>query len=129
VAFGVSMGCALLFGFAPIVGVRRAGLQSTLHGGARGSTRTAMGGRRLLVAAEVALALVVLCGAGLLLKSLAGLLHVDPGLDPARVLTMQGSLPQADVYGPAERQTFCADLDRSVRGNAPVVLAQRAARR
>ena len=110
----VSLGCALLFGLAPLAGARRAGLQAVLHGGARGTTRTAMGARRFLVAAEVALALVVLCGAGLLLKSLAGLLHVDPGLDPKRVLSMQVSLPQADTYGPAERKTFCEDLDRSV---------------
>jgi putative ABC transport system permease protein len=121
--FAISIACALLFGLAPIVGVRRAGLQAALHGGSRGSTRTAMGARRLLVAAEVALALVVLCGAGLLLKSLAGLLHVDPGLDPARVLAMQVSLPQADAYGRAERQTFCADLDRSVAEEGLVFVA------
>ena len=110
----VSLVCALLFGLAPLAGARRAGLQVVLHGGARGTTRTAMGARRFLVAAEVALALVVLCGAGLLLKSLTGLLRVDPGLDPKRVLSMQVSLPQADTYGPAERKTFCEDLDRSV---------------
>ena len=110
----VSLACALVFGLAPLAGARRGGLQVVLHGGARGTTRTAMGARRVLVAAEVALALVVLCGAGLLLKSLAGLLHVDPGLDPARVLSMQVSLPQEDTYGPAERKTFCEDLDRSV---------------
>ncbi len=121
--FGVSVGCALLFGLAPLAGVRRAGLQSVVHGGTRGSTRTAMGARRLLVASEVALALVVLCGAGLLLKSLSGLLHVDPGLDPARVLAMQVSLPQPDAYGPAVRKTFCDDLDRGVQEAGAVFVA------
>jgi putative ABC transport system permease protein len=48
--------------------------------------------RRGLVAIEVALAIVVLCGAGLLVKSLSGLLQVSPGLDPHEVLTLQVSL-------------------------------------
>ena len=121
----VSLACALVFGLAPLAGARRGGLQVVLHGGARrDDSRTAMGARRVLVAAEVALALVVLCGAGLGLKSLAGLLHVDPGLDPeARVLSMQVSLPQEDTYGPAERQTFCEDLDRSVDEEGGVFVA------
>ena len=114
----VSIACALLFGLAPLAGIRRAQPQSLLLGGARGVTRSGMATRRLLVAVEVALALVVLCGAGLLLKSLASLLRVDAGLNPDRVLAMQVSLPQADTYGPAERATFCADLDRSI-GAAP----------
>jgi len=110
----VSMTCALLFGLAPLAGIRRAQPQSLLLGGTRGVTRSGMTTRRLLVAVEVALALVVLCGAGLLLKSLASLLRVDAGLDPDRVLAMQVSLPQAAPYGPAERAAFCSDLDRSI---------------
>ena len=42
----------------------------------------------------------MLCGAGLLIKSLSGLMQVSPGLDPREVLTLQVSLPQADTYGP-----------------------------
>lgn len=118
----VSISCALLFGLAPLAGARRAALGPAIHG-TRGATRAAMGARRLLVAAEVALALVVLCGAGLLLKSLSGLLHVDPGLDPAGVLAMEVSLPQADTYGPAERKTFCDDLDRSVSEAGAIFIA------
>ena len=72
--------------------------------------------RRSLVAIEVALAIVVLCGAGLLIKSLSGLLQVSPGLDPNEVLTLQVSLPQADTYGPPSRETFCADLSRNAEG-------------
>jgi len=66
--------------------------------------------RRSLVAVEVALAIVVLCGAGLLVKSLAGLLQVSPGLDPREVITLQVSLPQADTYGAPVRESFCGDL-------------------
>ena len=60
--------------------------------------------RRSLVAVEVALAIVVLCGAGLLVKSLVGPDAGQPGLDPHEVLTLQVSLPQADTYGPPVRE-------------------------
>ena len=53
--------------------------QALLREGERGSTGVANAARRALVAVEVALAIVVLCGAGLLIKSLAGLLQVSPG--------------------------------------------------
>jgi len=64
----------------------------------------------MLVAAEVALALVVLVGAGLMVKSLARLVNVDPGLDPHNVLTVTMALPQPDFYGPPVRRNFCADV-------------------
>ncbi len=108
----ISVGSALAFGLAPLLGLRRTEPQSVLREGGRTATRTALGARRVLVALEVALAIVVLCGAGLLIRSLVNLLHVDPGLDPDRVMTVQVSLPQANPYGPAERDTFCADLTR-----------------
>jgi putative ABC transport system permease protein len=113
-----SVACALLFGLAPIVGLRRASPQPGRHDGTRGSTRSAAGARRALVAVEVALAVVVLSGAGLMVKSLAGLLRVEPGLDPAHVITAEVSLPQADPYGPAERASFCDVLAREAAGSA-----------
>jgi putative ABC transport system permease protein len=71
------------------------------------------------VTSEVALALVVLCGAGLMIKSLARLLGVDPGLNPKNVLTMQMSVPQEDLYnGPPGLPQFCQDLDAHV-GSIP----------
>jgi putative ABC transport system permease protein len=68
------------------------------------------------VALEVALAIVVLSGAGLLVKSLTGLLRVNPGLDPREVLTLQVSLPQPDTYGVPIRERFCADLSAGAEG-------------
>jgi putative ABC transport system permease protein len=123
IGFGLllSAGSALLFGYAPLVGLRGTEPHSLLRAGDRGSTRFASGARRVLVAVEVALAVVVLCGAGLMIRSLAALFQVEPGLDPSRVLTMQVSLPQEDTYGPPERPAFCADLAREV-GSLPGVL-------
>ena len=90
--------------------------QGLLREGERGSTGVANVARRALVAIEVALAIVVLCGAGLLVKSLSGLMQVSPGLDPHEVLTLQVSLPQADTYGPPARESFCADLSSGAEG-------------
>ena len=107
---------AALFGFAPLLGLRSRNPNGLLREGERGSTGVANIARRSLVAIEVALAIVVLCGAGLLVKSLSGLMRVSPGLDPRDVLTMQVSLPQADTYGPPVRESFCADVSRGAEG-------------
>ncbi|HSC26369.1 MAG TPA: ABC transporter permease [Vicinamibacterales bacterium] len=113
---------AMFFSLAPLAGLRRSGLQDALQEGVRGLSRSALGPHRALVTAEIALAILVLCAAGLLVRSLANLLHVDPGLDPADVLTMRVSLPQADTYGPAERAAFCEDLARSAAASSFAVV-------
>jgi putative ABC transport system permease protein len=107
---------AALFGFAPLIGLKRREPQTLLRDGGRGSTGTAQIARRVLVTVEVAMAVVVLCGAGLLIKSLAALMQVNPGLDPREVLTLQVSLPQEDTYGQPVRENFCADLSRNAEG-------------
>jgi putative ABC transport system permease protein len=107
---------AVAFGFAPLLSLRQRNPQALLREGDRNATSMADMARRSLVAVEVALAIVVLCGAGLLVKSLAGLLQVSPGLDPREVLTLQVSLPQEDDYGPPVRQSFCADLSAAADG-------------
>ena len=112
----VALASAALFGFSPLVGLSRREPNTLLRDGERGSTGIAHTARRVLVGLEVALAIVVLAGAGLLVKSLTGLLGVNPGLDPEEVLTLQVSLPQADTYGPPVRESFCADLSRSAEG-------------
>jgi putative ABC transport system permease protein len=109
---------ALLFSFAPLIGLRRSAVAAGLADGSRGAAGSALGLRRGLVAAEVALAVVVLSGAGLLVKSVATLLAVDPGLASERVLTVQVSLPQADTYGPAVRTSFCDDIARGAARGA-----------
>lgn len=76
-----------------------------LRGGAAESTL-----RRTLVAAEIALSVLLLIGAGLLLKSFAGLLRVDPGFDPAHVLTLQIELPEARYPKEHQPPTFYAEL-------------------
>jgi predicted permease len=112
----------ILFGLVPAVSALRGDVSEPLKEGGRGST--AGRGSRLrhaLVASEVALALVVLAGAGLMIQSMSRLLGVDPGFNPSNVLTMQMSLPQEDLYnGPPGHPRFCQDLDERVSAIAGV---------
>ena len=100
----LSLLTGLLFGLAPALRFASDDLQSTLREGARGASAGAAA-RRLrdaLVLAEVALALVLLVGAGLLVRSFQQLNRVDPGFDPERVLTYGVILPRAK-YGEGSR--------------------------
>jgi putative ABC transport system permease protein len=93
-AAGAAVLSALLFGLAPAIQSTKAGVQSELKDGGR--TAGAGAGqnrwRAILAVAEVSLALILLVGAGLMMKSLFRLLSVDPGFRPDRVLTMEMSL-------------------------------------
>ena len=90
-ALGVSLVTGILFGLAPGMQASGSGLSMTLKEGGRGGT-AGRAGRRMrnaLAIAEVALAVVVLIGAGLLIRSFIRLRGVDPGFRPAGVLTVR----------------------------------------
>ena len=119
---GIAVFTGVIFSLAPMFGIARIQPGASLkESGNRGGTARFTGFRNLLVGIEVAMAVVVLAGAGLMIKSMDRLLAVDPGLDPTNVLVMDIALPQEDFYGPAVRTSFCADLDREV-GGVPGVL-------
>jgi putative ABC transport system permease protein len=93
----VSVGTGILFGIIPALASGNPELTEALKEGGRGST-TGVRRNRLrngLVVAELAMALVLLVGAGLLMKSFARLQNVDPGFNPQNVLTMEVALPLA----------------------------------
>ena len=90
----VSLGTGILFGLAPALHASRTDLSATLK---EGSARAGSGLRQnkvrsLLVVAEIALAMVLLTGAGLLIRNFGALRGVDPGFDPHNVLTMDTAL-------------------------------------
>jgi putative ABC transport system permease protein len=102
----ISFVTALLFGLAPAAQVSKAkyneSFKESNRGLAWGSGQRYTSG--LLVISEIALALVLLVGAGLLIKSFLNLLRVNPGFNPENVLTIPLSLPPA-VYRDGRQQT------------------------
>ena len=110
--FFVAVGTGILFGLAPALEASRGVHHETLKEGGRSSNegRTSQHLRRLFVVAEAALAVLLLAGSGLLLRSFVKLLAVDPGFRPEAVLTMQVSLPGATYAKPEEQRTFFQEL-------------------
>jgi predicted permease len=91
----VSVAAGVLFGLAPAFGAARHDLQTQMKDAARGSAGAGAlwgrgnGLRRLLVAGELALSVMLLIGAGLLIRSFAHVQNVEPGFDPGQVLTVE----------------------------------------
>src|SRR5215510_1606344 len=101
--FGVSLLTSLLCGLAPALSASRPDLNKALKEGGRGSGGSSGLSRAALVVTEVALTLVLLVGAGLLIRSLWRVMRIDPGFNPESALTMQVSLPESE-YGGSERK-------------------------
>ena len=126
-ALTVSVGAGVLFGTVPAWQASRVDLARTLNEGASqmgGGFRFRHGNRTrsVLVVAEVALALMLLVGAGLLVRSFVALATVDPGFDPANVLTVELNLPRSQYSDPtAANALFDQVLART--GGRPVVEA------
>ena len=87
-AIVICLASSLVFGLAPALQISKADLNETLRESARGTTASKQLLGNGLVAGEIALSLMLLVGAGLLLKSLANVRRVDPGFQPAHVLTL-----------------------------------------
>jgi putative ABC transport system permease protein len=116
VTLAIAIGTGFIFGLAPGLASGKADLTESLKEGGRGSTsgRRHNRLRNALVIAEVALALVLLTGAGLLLKSFVRLQNVNPGFNPRNVLTAEISLPALRYPDKAAQTNFFAELDRRV---------------
>ncbi|MBC7931091.1 MAG: ABC transporter permease [Rubrivivax sp.] len=114
----------VLFGLAPALHVSKVELAESLKEGSRGSTE---GGARsrvrsLLVVSEVALSLLLLVGAGLLIKSFARLSEVNPGFNPENVLTTGLSLSRTKYETPEQQANFFREAERRA-GETPGVVA------
>jgi putative ABC transport system permease protein len=115
---GISLFTALLFGLAPALHAAKTDVQDSLREGGR-SGNDGRGRRRLrslLVISEVALAMLLLVGAGLLIKTFAALRHADPGFSPAHVLAVEIPLSPADFPAHHEDQAiqFFHDLEQRI---------------
>ncbi len=108
----VSVLTGLVFGLAPAVKLARVELNEALKEGGRGAASARRKGlRNALVVAEVALALVLVTGAGLVAKSLYRLLQVDPGFNAENVLTLQVNVP---TYREPQRAQYTAFLQQAL---------------
>jgi predicted permease len=117
----VSLGTVLLFGMAPALAASKAVLHQTLQKAGRGAGDSGRQWvRNLLVIAEVAAALALLIGAGLLIRSFQHLLDLDPGFNPKGVLTMQMILPRSVYPDDVTRSAFADRLCERV-GSLPEV--------
>lgn len=111
----VSVLTGLVFGTAPALDATRVDLHVTMKEGGRGSPGGRQALRRLLVVSEVALSLVLLVGAGLLMKSFYMLLHVDPGFNPKNAIVMTLVLPQSKYEEAEQTLSLYARLLEAVR--------------
>ncbi|HYL72714.1 MAG TPA: ABC transporter permease [Bryobacteraceae bacterium] len=104
----IALATGILCGLAPALRAFRTDLQEALKGGGRGLTQSGAERRTraLLVIAEVALSLVLLVGAGLMLKTFQHLEAVEPGFDPGHLLTLEVAAGGASYAGPARVHFF-----------------------
>jgi len=111
-ALGLSLGVGLLVGLVPALRAGGISLRAGLQDGARGFTG-GIGRQRLrksLVAVQLGLALVLLVGGGLLLRSFMGLWNVDPGFEPGRVLGVSIAVPESTYPGQDPKRVFYDEL-------------------
>ncbi|MEP7271185.1 MAG: ABC transporter permease [Acidobacteriota bacterium] len=108
---GISVLTGILFGLAPGLQSSKPDLSETLNGAGKsigGSRRNRL--RGYLVVAEVALSLVLLIGAGLMMRSFLNVLKADPGFNPEGVVTMSLTLPVTKYGVLAQREAFFREL-------------------
>lgn len=120
-SLAATLATALAFGLVPALHASRAGLGTTLREAGRGLTGSRSRARQLLVASEVALAVILATGAVLFLRSFHRLTEVPAGFDPSGVWTATISLPQSK-YESAARQRFHGELLERLR-HLPGVVA------
>ncbi|HEX8283360.1 MAG TPA: ABC transporter permease [Pyrinomonadaceae bacterium] len=113
---GVSVLTGIVFGLAPAFQTSNVNLHDTLkEGGRSGRGGVRRGVRDALVVVEMTLAVILLVGAGLLIRSFVRLQQVSPGFEPRGVLAMQVSLPGNKYKDGAARVAFARQLLESVR--------------
>jgi putative ABC transport system permease protein len=113
-----ALAASALFGLAPALQVSRVQLADGLRQGGKGSSIGARGGRarHVFVVAEVALAIVLVFGAGLLGRSLVALASVDMGFSPEQLLVLRTDVPVASSADAPRATAFYRDVLAELRG-------------
>jgi predicted permease len=115
--FVLALLTGIAFGLMPALSARRSNTQSTLRDESRGASESRQS-RRLrgvLVAAQIALCVSLLAGAGLLIRSLAALTSASLGFDPGGVLSVNVQLPADSYRSPEQQESFFERLEEQLR--------------
>jgi predicted permease len=113
----------LVFGLLPSLQASRADLRDALADGARSSAPPRANVRTALIICEVAIALVLLVGSALLVRSFARVMSIDPGFDPSGVVTAEMSVPSSKYAEPAQAAAFYVGLVDRLRALPGVTAA------
>jgi predicted permease len=119
-ALVVSLFAGIIFGIAPAMKTSRVNLQEILKEGGRGASGARHRLQGVFAVSEVALALVLLVGAGLMVRSLAALWRVDPGFNPSHAITFDLSLPADPNTNSTETRARLRQFDDKMRSIAGV---------
>ena len=110
-----SLVTGVLFGLTPAIRASKVNLSEALkEGGKSSSVQADSKFRGVLMVSEVALALMLLSGASLMLRSIHGLLQVNPGFDPSHLLTMHLALSETKYESPAKQAAFVNEALRRI---------------
>lgn len=110
------LGMTLVIGLVPALKVSNRGISASLNQASRGSSRSHEGLRRMIVTAEVAVSLVLTCGALLLLKSLFNIQAVNTGVQLDNIITMSVELPLAAYPTPERATQFFRGVSERLQG-------------
>jgi len=120
----VSLGAAVIFGLLPVLRYGASDLAGQLRDGGAQSVTDGRGRRLMrsgLVIAQVALALILLAGSGLMFRSFVALRSVDPGFDTEGVMTVRLSVPAAEIPGTAETADFFRQVRERLEAQSSVI--------
>jgi predicted permease len=116
----LSLATGVIFGLAPALKATRANLQEIMKQSGRGSSGFRHRLQGAFVAAEVGLALVLLVGAGLMLRTLGALWRVNPGFNPSHAITFSLTMPATSNTTSAETRARLRNFDDKVRSTPGV---------
>jgi putative ABC transport system permease protein len=114
VTFGMALLSSVLFGLLPAIGASKVNLSKSLKQAATQGTFHRNRLRGALVVAEIAISLVLLIGSGLMIRSLARVLAVDPGFKPDQTLTLRLALAGSKYPNASQQIAFFQDVNRRV---------------
>lgn len=117
---GLALLAGVVFGVSPALRATRVNLLEVLNEAGRGGTGVRHRLHKVLIACEVAVAIILLAGAGLMLRTMAALWRVNPGFDPSHAITFSLSMPAGPNTTPAQTRARLRQFDAAMRAISSV---------